>query len=204
MQIQPLNWVEFHREPCTVLFSLPHTLPLSCPWGVQSDSLDNVFLWLEVTALDYHSVPAMPLSQRRREEVAAMEKERVEDVKTDMIDFGFYSCFFIWGPVVCKGRLCGRKIFQRGENTVFSAQLDTLIEEILPGLNGGPFLFVYVLLWNGSESLEIIWWGEEWLSFFIQLHLWGWLRGQVVLLNDIKYTLILKRGSWASPYQCLI
>ena len=47
-----------------------------------------------MTALDYHSVPAMPLSQRRREEVAAMEEERVEDVKTDMIDFGFYSCFY--------------------------------------------------------------------------------------------------------------
>lgn len=48
----------------------------------------------EVTALDYHLVPVMPLSRRRREEDAVMEKEREEDVETDMIDFSFYRCFF--------------------------------------------------------------------------------------------------------------
>lgn len=95
-----------------------------------------------MTALNYHLVPVMPLSQRWKEEVDVTEKEREEVVETNTIDLTFYSCFFFffWAPVVCKGRLCGCKIFQRREYTA-CGMLDMFIEETLPCLEKGHFYF---------------------------------------------------------------
>ena len=70
----------------------------------------------EVTALDYHLVPAMPLmSQRQRGEVAATARETEEDVETDMIDIGFYSCFLFEHLLFAKVVRVAGRYFKGGE-----------------------------------------------------------------------------------------
>lgn len=132
-----------------------------------------------MTALNYHVVPVMPLSQRWKEEVDVTEKEREEDIEIDAIDLSFYSCFFSlvfffsWAPVVWKGRLCGSKIFQRREYTV-CAQLDMFIEEILPCLEKGHFYFCMFYCEKLPTAQSHLKSPEEQLSAVV-FHLWGWL-----------------------------
>lgn len=68
-----------------------------------------------MTALDYRLVPVMPASQRQREEVAAIVKEREEDVQTDMIDFSFYSCFLFEHLLFVKVVCVAERYFKEGK-----------------------------------------------------------------------------------------
>lgn len=102
---------------------------LSCPWGVHSDLLDNVFFWLGwQPSVTIWSQWCHCLRDGEKSSLWQKKKRRKEMFFLVILVF----TPVIWTPVVCKGRL----FFKEGK---MCAQLDTFIGELLPGLERSHF-----------------------------------------------------------------
>lgn len=161
----------FHTlKSCVVYFFLLHTLSLLLSLRCsECDTLCNVFFWLRRQL----SITVGP------RDATASEMERRgrcgrRGRKTDWIDFPL--TFVIWAPVVCKGCVYVAESYFRYGKIQYVSSLTHSYRKSLWSWEG-PFLFLYVLFWSAShcsESLEIIWWGEEQLfCCFFKCIMWG-------------------------------